>query len=173
MREALSEAYNYQMDKPRVYLETSVISYLAARPSADIHNLARQHSSLQLWQMTNVYELFVSDTVLDEAMRGDAAAAQLRIGFLKDLPRLADDDAATGLAKQLILLQALPPQSYLDALHIALAAVYGMNYIASWNFKHIVGATARNRITQTLRQLGYTQVTIHTPEELVEATHDE
>jgi hypothetical protein len=66
----------------------------------------------------------------------------------------------------LIQTKAVPDTSYLDALHIALAAVQGMDYIASWNFKHIVGAVARNRITHALRDLGFIQVTIHTPDEL-------
>jgi hypothetical protein len=72
------------------------------------------------------------------------------------------------LTKQLIQSRAVPETSYLDATHIALAAVHGMDYIASWNFKHIAGALARNRITNALRELGFKTLTIHTPDELIE-----
>ena len=86
------------------------------------------------------------------------------------MPRLLETDEARALAVYLIESGTVPETSYLDALHIALAAVHGMNYIVSWNFKHIVGAQARNGITDALRAKGYTLVTIHTPDELTEGS---
>jgi hypothetical protein len=154
--------------KSRVYIETSVVSYLTARPSREPIKLARQQASVLLWQMQSKYDFFVSDAVIDEISEGDEEAAQIRLAFVATQPRLRDTDEGKDLASALINSGAVPETSYLDALHIALAAVHGMDYIASWNFKHIVGAVARNRITQALRERGYTQVTIHTPEELTE-----
>ncbi len=156
------------MNKPKIYIETSVISYLTSRPSQEPIKLARQQSSVLLWRMNEAYDFFVSDTVIDEITSGDTNAAQLRLAYVSGLPRLRETQEAMDLANTLIQTKAVPDTSYLDALHIALAAVQGMDYIASWNFKHIVGAVARNRITQALRDLGYTQVTIHTPDELNE-----
>jgi predicted nucleic acid-binding protein len=154
--------------KPRLYIETSVVSYLTARPSKEPIKLARQQSSVLLWQMQAEFDFFVSDVVIDEISAGNEEAAQIRLAYMSNLPRLREVDAGRNLAKQLIQSRAVPDTSYLDALHIALAAVHGMNYIASWNFKHIVGAQARNRITQALRDCGFNGVTIHTPEELTE-----
>lgn len=154
--------------KPRVYIETSVVSYLTARPSKEPIKLARQQSSVLLWQMSDQFEFFVSDAVIDEISEGNEEAAHIRLAYVATIPRVRETLEAKTLASQLINSRAVPETSYLDALHIALAAVHHMNYIASWNFKHMVGAVARNRITQELRQQGYTGITIHTPEELTE-----
>jgi predicted nucleic acid-binding protein len=156
------------MQKTRVYIETSVISYLTAKPSREPIKLARQQSSGLLWQMQSQFDFFVSDVVMDEISAGSQDAAQIRLAYTASLPRLREIDAGRDLAKHLIKSRAVPDTSYLDALHIALAAVHGMDYIASWNFKHIVGAVARNRIIQALREYGFNRVTIHTPEELTE-----
>ena len=156
--------------KPRVYVETSLISYLSARQPKEAIPAARQQASVLLWQMQDAFEFFVSDTVIDEISAGDIFAAQLRLSFVANMPRLLETDEARALAVYLIESGTVPETSYLDALHIALAAVHGMNYIVSWNFKHIVGAQARNRITDALRAKGYTLVTIHTPDELTEGS---
>jgi PIN domain len=156
------------MLKTRVYIETSVVSYLTAKPSKEPIKLARQQSSALLWQMQSKFDFFVSDVVMDEISAGSQDAAQIRLAYTASLPRLREIDAGRDLAKHLIQSRAVPDTSYLDALHIGLAAVHGMDYIASWNFKHIVGAVARNRIIQALRECGFNSVTIHTPEELTE-----
>jgi hypothetical protein len=110
----------------------------------------------------------VSEPVVDEISAGNPEAAQLRLAYVTHLVRLRETQESTRLTQDLIKLGAVPVTSYLDAVHIALAAVHGMNHIASWNFKHIAGALARTRISQALQQLGYSHITIHTPDELIE-----
>jgi PIN domain len=156
------------MMKPRVYIETSVISYLTARPSKEPIKLARQQSSVLLWRMQDKFDFFVSDAVIDEVSAGDELAAQIRLAYLTGMPRLRETSEAKALVDYLLKCRAVPETSQLDGLHIALAAVHGMNYIASWNFKHIVGALARNRISDALRASNYVGVSIHTPDELTE-----
>jgi predicted nucleic acid-binding protein len=153
---------------PKVYIETSVISYMTARPSNEAITLGRQQTSILFWQMQKQFDFYVSEPVVDEMSAGNPEAAQLRLAYITHLVRLRETQESTQLAQDLIKLGAVPTTSYLDAVHIALAAVHGMNHIASWNFKHIAGALARSRITQALQQLGYRHITIHTPDELIE-----
>jgi hypothetical protein len=153
---------------PKVYIETSVISYMTARPSAEPITLARQLSSVMLWQLQHQFEFFVSDAVIDEISVGDPSAAQVRLASVTGLPRLEETPASQALAQALMLSKAVPETSELDALHIALAAVHQMDFIASWNFKHIAGASARQRVSKALRELGYAHLAIFTPEDLIE-----
>jgi hypothetical protein len=111
--------------KPRVYVETSVISYLTARPTDNVIAGARQQLTAQLWADLELFEAFVSDLVLDECAGGDVSAAQARLLALRDLPVLDRVDAADGLAKLLIRRAALPAKAIDDALHVAMAAVHG------------------------------------------------
>jgi predicted nucleic acid-binding protein len=154
--------------KPRVYVETSVISYLTARPSRDLSVAARQQSSHELWKSQVQYELVISDLVLAEASAGDAQAAQQRRQWLQELPVLSIDDDAQALADALIAQGALPATAYADALHIAIAASHHIEVIASWNFRHIASVWARTRIEAALATLGYGTCRIATPDELTE-----
>jgi PIN domain len=157
------------MTKPRVYLETSVISYLSARPSADALNAARQFHSYTLWQATHRFDFFLSETVLNEVRSGDALAAAQRMQWCDKLPILEAGSSAVALAEYLVASQAVPMKAFVDAVHIATASVHGMDLIASWNFKHIAGALPRRRIEDTLRTRGVHVPTIATPEEILES----
>lgn len=136
------EAVNPSIIKPKVYVETSVISYMTARPSVAAVTLARQQSSIQLWQAHGQFDFYISEPVLTEIAAGNQEAAQLRMAYVTELVSLRETSESLQLTKQLIQSRAVPETSYLDATHIALAAVHGMDYIASWNFKHIAGALA-------------------------------
>jgi len=152
----------------RVYVETSVISYLTARPSRDLSIAARQQSSLQLWESQDRYELVVSDLVLSEATAGDTDAAQARRAWVKDLMVLPVDDDAQAVADALVERGAMPAAAYADALHIGIAASHQIEIIASWNFRHIASLWARSRIEAALSELGYPSFRIATPDELTE-----
>ena len=154
--------------KPRVYVETSVISYLAARPSRDLNVAARQQSSLDLWDSQNRYELVVSDLVLSEASSGDAQAAAARRVWFTDLFVLPIHPDAQAIADALVVKGALPAAAYADALHIGIAASHQIEVIASWNFRHIASVWARSRIEAALTELGYGACHIATPDELIE-----
>ena len=154
--------------KPRVYVETSVISYLAARPSRDLNVAARQQSSLELWDSQNRYELVVSDLVLSEALSGDMQAAAARRAWFTNLFVLPIQPDSQTIADALVAKGALPAAAYADALHIGIAASHQIEVIASWNFRHIASVWARTRIEAALTELGYGACHIATPDELIE-----
>lgn len=160
-------AYNDQM-KPRIYVETSVISYLAARPSRDMSVAARQQSSLDLWDSQDKYELVISDLVLSEAAGGDSRAATARRAWLGELFVLSIEPTAQAIADALVAKSAMPAAAYADALHIGIAASHKIEVIASWNFRHIASVWARSRIEAALAELGYGACHIATPDELIE-----
>lgn len=157
-----------------VYLETTVVSYLAARPSRDLILAAHQQVTHHWWaEHAQRFQLFVSQAVIREAAAGDATAAQRRLSFLDPLPLLELNPATLALAEQLIAARALPPQAVEDALHIAVATVHGMDFLLTWNMKHIANATMRGQIEATCRAAGYHPPVICTPEELIGGDHGE
>ena len=153
--------------KPTVYIETSIVSYLTARPSHDLLVAAHQQLTIVWWdEQRTRYEIFTSHVVLAEARAGDPEAAQRRLVVLECLPLLDVTDAAIALATMLITGQALPAQAAQDALHLAMACVHGMQYLLTWNCTHLANARLRSRIEQVCREAGYIPPIICTPEEL-------
>jgi hypothetical protein len=114
-----------------------------------------------------MHDLFISQLVAGEAAGGDTDAAQERSIFLRDFPRLALTDAAGELAAKLIASGAVPRTASEDALHIAVATVHGVDYLLTWNCKHIANATMRQGIERVCREAGYEPPVICTPEELM------
>ena len=153
--------------KPTVYIETSIVSYLTARPSRDLLVAAHQQLTVAWWDEHRTrYELFTSQVVLAEARAGDSEAAQRRLAVLERLPLLDVADTAIALAARLVTEQALPAQAAQDALHLAIACVHGMEYLLTWNCTHLANARLRSRIEQVCRDAGYVPPIICTPEEL-------
>ena len=157
--------------KPIIYIETSVVSYLTARPSRDIVIAARQMWTREWWDRASQRgTLRISDLVLEEVSRGDSYAAALRIHALRGIEALSTTSEAQTLATRLIEMQALPPTEPEDALHIALATVSGAHYLVTWNFAHLVGPDVKLKLLDTLRTCGYRPPLLTTPEELLEIT---
>ena len=153
--------------KPSVYIETSLVSYLTARPSRDLLVAAHQQLTVAWWDEHRTrYELFTSQVVLAEARAGDPEAAQRRLAVLERLPLLDVADTAIALAARLVTGRALPAQAAQDALHLAIACVHGMEYLLTWNCTHLANARLRSRIEQVCRDSGYIPPIICTPEEL-------
>ena len=153
--------------KPSVYIETSLVSYLTARPSRDLLVAAHQQLTVAWWDEHRTrYELFTSQVVLAEARAGDPEAVQRRLAVLERLPLLDVADTAIVLAARLVTGQALPAQAAQDALHLAIACVHGMEYLLMWNCTHLANARLRSRIEQVCRDAGYVPPIICTPEEL-------
>ena len=154
--------------KPAVYLETSVLGYITSRFSRDLVTAGRQQITRDWWHTErDRYQLFVSLFVLDESEAGDPEAAAERAEVLKGVPLIEPDDKADRLADRLMREVPLPEKAIVDAAHIAIAAVNGMDYLLTWNFKHIANAVLRDRIEYTCRASGYKPPTICTPEELL------
>jgi hypothetical protein len=153
---------------PTLYLETSVISYLAARPARDTIQRARQELTHAWWSTRRVdFDLVVSQLVLREAAAGDPDAAARRKVYLDGLPLLDLSPAAVALARSLHRIARLPEQAAADGLHIALATVHGIDYLMTWNLRHIANAELRPAVEATCRRAGFAPPIICTPDELM------
>ena len=150
-----------------VYVETSVISYLTARQSQDVIVAARQAITRNWWQETRPrFEVYLSMLVVDEAGAGDAGAAAQRAQVMSGLPILELSDAAQALAVRLVGEGLVPKTSVEDSLHIAVATVHGMDFLLTWNFRHINNAEMKARIGGAIEAAGYECPVICSPEEL-------
>ena len=159
----------YNATKPKVYVETTVVSYLVARLSHDATLAARQQATQQLWtEHFDNFEFVVSDIVLTEVSEGDAMAVQRRLEVLVGLTVLNISPDANMLAQNLIDAGAIPQNLRPDAQHIAIATVNSIEYLISWNYKHIVNETKRQLINQVCRASGFQPTTLCTPIELIE-----
>jgi predicted nucleic acid-binding protein len=159
--------------KRRVYVETSVVSYLAARPSRDLLVAARQQITASWWETRRpTFRLFVSAVVLNEAGAGDAEAARRRMAFLVGIVVLDPTESARELAGRLLSDGALPPQAVDDAAHVAVAAVHGMDYLLTWNCRHIANAEKKPLIRTICQRSGFACPEICTPEELMGESDD-
>ena len=157
------------MTKPTAYVETTVIGHLVGRMLVDAVVAGRQKVTRQWWlSATSTYRLFASRLVVDECGAGDRDAAAERLAILDSLEFLAASSDANRLAEKLIAGHAIPETEPRDALHISLAAVNGMEYLVTWNFKHIANATARTAIEMICRNAGFEPPIICTPDELSE-----
>ena len=155
--------------KAKAYIETSVVSYLTARPSRDIVMAAHQQITHDWWQTRRqTFDLVASQLVVQEAGAGDQEAAQARLDVLESIELLAVTEEALVLAHALVEIGPLPPNAVEDALHIAIAVTNGMAYLLTWNYKHLANAAIRNAIDNVCRSQGYEPVIICTPEELLE-----
>ena len=155
--------------KETVYVETSVISYLTARPSNDLRAMANQSTTIEWWETRRQnYRIFVSDLVISEASKGHSEASQRRLAAIADLPLLQISEDVRALAQALIESHALPEKAEVDAYHVAIAAVNGIAYLLTWNCTHIANAHTRPKIENTCRTLGYEPPVICTPLELME-----
>lgn len=156
------------MDRKKVYVETSIVSYLTARPSSDLLAAAWQKVAIDWWDIRrDEFELFVSEVVIEEAGRGDGEAAARRLEALAGIPALAITEEVVALAEALIQEGALPRQAIGDSLHISLAAVHGIDYLLTWNYRHIDNAENKPQIRKTCLSKGYGYPEICTPQELM------
>ena len=154
--------------KKRVYLETSIISYLASRPSRDLITAANQQISLEWWERRRLdFELVASRYVWVEAELGDAQAAQGRLAFLEQVIELPLSIEVEPLADALCRRGALPAKARLDALHVAAAAVAGVDHLLTWNCTHIANAETLPLIEAVCREQGFEPPRISTPLELL------
>ncbi|MCX7096662.1 MAG: type II toxin-antitoxin system VapC family toxin [Methylococcales bacterium] len=155
--------------KPTVYIETSIISYLTSRPSNDIRVAANQNATIEWWETRRpAFDLYVSEFVLTEAGFGHPDAASRRITVLKAIPELTTVEDVRVLGKALIAKGSLPVKAEIDAYHIAVAAVHGIEYLLTWNCTHIANASMRPKIESLCREFGYEPPIICTPQELME-----
>lgn len=155
--------------KPKIYLETTIASYLTAWPSRDLLIAAHQQITREWWETRRAeFDLYVSQIVIQESGAGDKNAAEQRLEILEGFPLLDVTEKVTALATDLIERIPLPERAEVDALHIAVAVINGMDYLMTWNCTHIANAVLRNQIENVCRSCGYEPPVICTPEELME-----
>lgn len=154
--------------KKAVYIETSIPSYLTARPSRDVRAAAWQQITEEWWNdARHEYELFTSELTVVEASAGNPEAAARRVQAIADLPELHIDEEARQLAELLIKKGGLPASAKADALHVAVAAVHRIDYLLTWNCRHIDNASNKPIIREICVAAGYVCPEICTPMELM------
>ncbi|NDH07023.1 PIN domain-containing protein [bacterium] len=159
--------------KRKIYVETSVISYLTARPSKTIIGAAHQQLTLAWWEKSAQYDLMVSEVVIRECGAGDSESAKKRLDVVRNLPLLLITDQAIKIAEALINEKIVPLKAIEDALHIAIATAHGMDYLVTWNCRHIANPEIQRGIASYLENIGTALPFICTPEELLgEENHE-
>jgi hypothetical protein len=154
--------------RARVYIETSVVSYLTARPSRDVVAAGHQQTSLDWWERRrNDFDLVASLLVVNEARLGNPEMARRRLALLEGIPLLEVTEAAQQLAVAIVQKGLLPETAYPDALHIGTAAVHQVDYLLTWNCTHIANAEILPRVSLISQRFGLTLPYICTPEELL------
>jgi hypothetical protein len=153
-----------------VYLETSFISYLVARPSRDVIVAGHQHSTQEWWEnRRSEFTCAVSQVVIDEASVGDATEVEKRMAIIGGLATVDVTEDAEALTQAIMAAGILPPHAFPDAAHVAVSAVHKMDYLLTWNCKHLANAQISRRIAVVCEKLGYKMPIICTPEELMGA----
>jgi predicted nucleic acid-binding protein len=155
--------------KKRIYIETTVVSYFTARPSRDIIVAGHQETTRDLWpNLTAKYATYISAIVYEEAGKGDPDQAQMRLSAIEAFPMIDIDDDARFLAEKIIAGRGIPADYPEDALHVAVAAVNGMDVVVTWNFAHLNNPFTRRAIRRIVELEGYVCPEICSPQELIE-----
>ena len=154
--------------KPNVYLETTIPSLLTARASRDVLIAGQQQATHNWWhERRQRYQLFISGLVLAESRRGDVSAAKARDKVLTACKVLEYTDAAQVLARKILITHLLPANAAVDAAHIAVATVHQMDFLLTWNCRHIANAAIVDKVRAVCAAAGYAPPVICTPLELM------
>jgi len=153
-----------------VYLETTFISYLVARPSRDLLVAAHQRITQGWWDNRRAtFDCVVSQVVVDESSRGDASEVHKRLAIISALPTLEVSADVESLTRAIMRIGVLPPHAFPDAAHVAVSAVHDLDYLLTWNCKHLANAQIARRMAKACEQFGYRMPIVCTPEELMGA----
>ena len=156
------------MKKPSVYLETSVVSYLTARPAADLNTAAHQQITVEWWDTKRKhFDIYISRVVMKEAAAGAAEVAARRVKILKPLRMLPFNRNVMLLAQDFGKAGCVPAKAADDAIHIALAAVHGVHFLLTWNCTHINNVATIDEIRKVCENHGCACPVICTPDELI------
>ncbi len=156
------------VDKPKLYLETSIVSYLVSRPSPDVIALSRQNTTRIWWDRnSHEYSIYVSSIILSESSQGDESVARKRLEILEKFPVLAISSQVEYVAGYYMEKGIVPVSNPGDALHLAFASIYGMDVLATWNFKHLANIRVRRLLRNINVNLNIPLPDICTPDELM------
>lgn len=155
------------MTPPSVYIETSVISYLTARPSRDVILLGQQVFTARWWETDRLaYRCFVSEPVLAECAMGDPDAARRRLQAIEAISILPNSDQVARLTAVYLAEGLVPPKMRYDAVHLAMASAHGIDYLVTWNCRHLATPRARRMIAGINQREGFSIPALTTPMEL-------
>lgn len=153
--------------RPRLYLETTIPSYLTSRPSRDLIIAGHQQITKDWWETRrHDFELYISQLVVDEVSAGDSIAARERLAVIAGLPLLDITPDIAELASHILAARIIPRKAATDAAHIAIAAVHGMDFLLTWNCVHIANAAIMKGLVALCRKHAFECPVICTPEEL-------
>ena len=156
------------MSLPKLYIETTIPSYLTARRSRDLRLAADQESTEEWWETRrHEYEIFTSEVVDVEIGEGEAVMAETRLRVLDGIPRLPAQPEVDELIEHLLASGIVPANAAPDAAHIAFATVHAMDFLLTWNCKHINNPHLIRRIERACGERGLLCPVICTPEELL------
>ena len=154
--------------KQRVYIETTIVSYLTSKPSRDLIVAAHQAVTREWWaEHRTRYDLCASQFVLDEAREGDTQAAADRLAMLAGLPLVSATDQTMAVAMDLVKHGLLPPKAATDAVHLAIATLNRLALLLTWNCRHLANASVMVEVGRYLRNNGYEPPVVCTPDELM------
>jgi len=153
--------------KRKVYIETSVISYLTARPSKNVIEAGHQQSTYLFWDRRSEFDLVASELVVTECSAGDSFAATKRLEALLTIPLLDITTRSVELAKELVIAGIVPTKASEDAMHISIATVHFVDYLLTWNCRHIANPEIQARTAEHFQQKGLFLPFICTPDELL------
>ena len=157
------------MPKPKIYLETTVVSVLTARPTRDVVQTALQQITREWWEQRRLrYDLCIAELVLIEAARGDRDAARRRLEMLAGIPQLTALPAAEGLAQLIVTETRLPINKAADAAHIAIAATHRIDFLLTWNCAHLANPVLEPAVRRICEQAGFVCPVICTPHQMLE-----
>jgi predicted nucleic acid-binding protein len=151
-----------------VYLETSILGYLTARPSRDLVVAANTEITREWWDTRRSdFQIYSSQAVVKETSQGDSAIASQRLEIVRNFALLDLNQSVFDLAEQFLERSNLPSKADVDAIHIATATVHGMDYLLTWNCKHIANAQIQRKLAQISLDFGYELPILCTPYELL------
>ncbi len=154
--------------KKSVYLETSVVSYYTSKPSRDIIALAHQEITREWWHKAiNRFEIFISEVVIEEASMGDKEAARRRLEELRAFPHLELNEKVEEIAQMYMENLKIPDKAFRDATHLAVASVHNIDYLVTWNCKHLANGEIIKKLMNISKDTGTHIPIICTPEELI------
>jgi len=154
--------------KPKLYLETTIPSYLTSWPSRDLIIAGHQQITKEWWKKRKrSFDLYISQLVVDEAKAGNDEAARERLKVISGLPLLDITKEVERLAIRILASRVIPEKASTDAAHIAIATVHGIDYLMTWNCVHLANATITKAVSRICRQEGFECPVICTPEELL------
>lgn len=155
--------------RPTIYIETTIISYLTARPSRDLIAAGHQQITAEWWELVRPkVDCFVSPFVIEEASRGDSAMVARRLEAIASFPVLRQNDTVDELARRYFEKMSIPERARIDAFHLAMASAYEMDYLLSWNCRHIASAQVQKMTQRMNDELEIQTPIMCTPEALME-----